>query len=60
MNRKNAENKVVIWSLEYCEFCWTIFALFDRLQVPYTVVNIDSFEYAKDNNGKNKQTDELN
>jgi cysteine synthase A len=46
-----AKDKVVIWSLEYCEFCWTIFKLFDALKVPYTVINIDSFEYAKDNMG---------
>jgi len=48
---KIAKHKVVIWSLEYCEFCWTIFRLFDALKVPYTVINIDSFAYAKDNMG---------
>ena len=35
----------------YCEFCWTIFGLLDAIGVPYTRVNIDAFEYAKDNLG---------
>lgn len=47
----NADNTIVIWSLEYCEFCWTITRLFDTLKVPYKKINIDSFEYAKDNLG---------
>ena len=46
-----AEHAVVVFSLEYCEFCWTIFGLFDKLGVPYKVVNIDAFEFAKDNMG---------
>jgi cysteine synthase A len=46
-----ANNKVVIWSLQYCEFCWTITSFFDKIGVPYTQINIDSFEYAKDNMG---------
>ena len=48
---KIAEHKVVVWSLEYCEFCWTIFKLLEAIKVPYTVINIDSFEYAEDNMG---------
>eukprot|EP00472_Partenskyella_glossopodia_P006920 CAMPEP_0197516962 /NCGR_PEP_ID=MMETSP1318-20131121/1925_1 /TAXON_ID=552666 /ORGANISM="Partenskyella glossopodia, Strain RCC365" /LENGTH=544 /DNA_ID=CAMNT_0043066145 /DNA_START=28 /DNA_END=1662 /DNA_ORIENTATION=- len=46
-----AENKVVIFSLEYCEFCWTIFGLMEALGVEYRRVDIDSFQYAKDNMG---------
>lgn len=46
---------VVVWSLEYCEFCWTAFGLFDAVgmhrDVDYGVINIDAFEYAKDNQG---------
>lgn len=48
---KSAGSKVVVWSLEYCEFCWTIFSLFKALGVEYEVINIDAFEYAKDNMG---------
>jgi hypothetical protein len=35
----------------FSEFCWTIFGLFDAINVPYKAINIDSFEYAKDNQG---------
>lgn len=44
-------NKVVVWSLEYCEFCWTLCKLLDRIKVPYKIVAIDAFEFAKDNMG---------
>ena len=47
----NAKDAVVVWSLEYCEFCWTIVKLFDAIGVKHRVINIDSFEYAKDNMG---------
>lgn len=46
-----AKHKVLIWSLEYCEFCWTLFKLFDAISVPYEAINIDSFQYAKHNMG---------
>ena len=29
------QHKVAIFSLEYCEFCWTIFRLFDAIGIPY-------------------------
>ena len=37
--------------LEFCEFCWTIFSLFDAIKVPYKVICIDAFEYAENNMG---------
>ncbi len=47
----NAADEVVIWSLEYCEFCWTIVKLFNAIGVKHRVINIDAFEHAKDNMG---------
>lgn len=44
-------SKVVIFSLEYCEFCWTLTSFLDALGVPYHKIDIDSFIYAKDNVG---------
>ena len=35
----NSEHTIMIWSLEYCEFCWTIFRLFDALGLEYKVGN---------------------
>jgi cysteine synthase A len=46
-----AKNKIVIWSLQYCEFCWTLTSFFDKIGVPYIEISIDSFEYASDNMG---------
>jgi cysteine synthase A len=48
---KIASSKVVVWSLEYCEFCWTLTKFLDRLGVPYERIDIDSFKFAKDNMG---------
>lgn len=42
---------VVIFSLEYCEFCWTLTSFLDALGVSYHKIDVDSFQYAKDNLG---------
>ena len=42
---------IVIFSLEYCEFCWTLTSFLDALGVSYHKIDIDSFIYAKDNLG---------
>lgn len=42
---------VVIFSLEYCEFCWTLTSFLDTLGVKYHKIDIDNFMYAKDNAG---------
>jgi hypothetical protein len=34
VNENNSSSKVVVWSLEYCEFCWTLTEFLERLQVP--------------------------
>lgn len=51
VEKVNSDNKVVIWSLQYCEFCWTLCKLLDRIKVPYKIISIDSFEYAADQMG---------
>lgn len=44
-------NDVVVFSLEYCEFCWTLTRFLDQLGVKFTCIPIDSFAYAKGNMG---------
>lgn len=44
-------HKVLCVMLEYCEFCWTLTGLLDALGVEYHRIDIDSFEFAKDNQG---------
>ncbi|MEM8815817.1 MAG: pyridoxal-phosphate dependent enzyme [Pseudomonadota bacterium] len=38
---------VVMFALEWCEFCWSVRKLFARLGVEYTSVDLDSVEYQR-------------
>ena len=42
---------VVMFALEWCEFCWTIRKLFDALGVDYQSIDIDSVAYQDDERG---------
>jgi cysteine synthase A len=42
---------VVMFALEWCEFCWSLRKLFDALGVKYKSVDIDSVEYQDDERG---------
>jgi cysteine synthase A len=54
-SKGTVEVPIVVWSLQSCEFCWTAFGLLEALglerDVDYAVIDIDSFQYAKDNQG---------
>ncbi|MBT8060229.1 MAG: O-acetylserine lyase, partial [Gammaproteobacteria bacterium] len=41
----NAEEPVVLFALEWCEFCWAIRKLFGELDVPFRAVDLDSVAY---------------
>ncbi len=47
----DAEKPVVLFALEWCEFCWSVRKLFARLGIPYRAVDLDSVEYQKDGLG---------
>ncbi len=47
----NADNPVVLFALEWCEFCWAIRKLFAELKIPYKAVDLDSVAYQKDDWG---------
>ncbi len=47
----DAEQPVVMFALEWCEFCWSVRKLFDRLGVQYRSVDVDSVEYQEGNRG---------
>lgn len=51
VKEQNNAHKIVVWSLEYCEFCWTLTRFLDRLGVPYERIDIDNFAYAQDQMG---------
>jgi len=46
-----SNHKVLCFMLEYCEFCWTLTGLLDALGVEYHRIDIDCFQFAKDNVG---------
>jgi len=47
------DEPVVMFALEWCEFCWSVRKLFARLRIPYRSVDLDSVEYqAGDRGGK--------
>ena len=42
---------VVMFALEWCEFCWSLRKLFDALGVSYRSIDIDSVAYQEDDRG---------
>ena len=42
---------VVMFALEWCEFCWSVRKLFSRLGVSYRSVDLDAVDYQKDDIG---------
>mgnify|MGYP001827204319 FL=1 len=47
----DAENPVVLFALEWCEFCWAIRKLFARLDIPYHAIDLDSVAYQEGDQG---------
>ena len=45
------ENPVVLFALEWCEFCWSVRKLFARLEVPYRAIDLDSVKYQENDMG---------
>jgi cysteine synthase A len=46
-----AGEPVVMFALEWCEFCWSLRKLFARLDIDYRSVDLDSVEFQQDNRG---------
>jgi cysteine synthase A len=42
---------VVLFALEWCEFCWSVRKLFKACDIPYRSVDLDSAEFQKDDWG---------
>ncbi len=45
------DEPVVLFALEWCEFCWSVRKLFARLGIAYRSVDLDSVEYQKEDLG---------
>jgi cysteine synthase A len=47
----DAEQPVVMFALEWCEFCWSVRKLFKAFDIAYRSVDLDSVDYQKDDLG---------
>ena len=47
----SAEEPLVMFALEWCEFCWSVRKLFAAANIPYRAVDLDSVAYQQDNLG---------
>jgi len=45
------DQPVVLFALEWCEFCWSVRNMFAKCQIPYRSVDLDSVAYQEDNKG---------
>jgi len=42
---------ILMFGLEWCEFCWSVRKLFERYRIPYRAINLDSVSYQANNRG---------
>ncbi|MBT4590175.1 MAG: cysteine synthase A [Rhodospirillaceae bacterium] len=47
----NPDEPVVMFALEWCEFCWSVRKMFAEFDIPYRSIDLDSVEYQKENLG---------
>lgn len=48
---QDPENPVVMFALEWCEFCWSVRKILDKYGIKYRSIDLDSVEYADNNHG---------
>ncbi|MCH7881135.1 MAG: pyridoxal-phosphate dependent enzyme [Proteobacteria bacterium] len=48
---KENANKVVMFSLEWCEFCWSVRKMLNECEIPYVTVDLDSVAYQENDRG---------
>jgi cysteine synthase A len=47
----DAEQPVVLFALEWCEFCWSLRKLFAQAGIPYRSIDLDSTTYQREDRG---------
>ena len=45
------EQPLVLFALEWCEFCWSLRKLFAKCAIPYRSIDLDSTAYQRDDRG---------
>jgi cysteine synthase A len=51
VNESVEREPVLMFALEWCEFCWSVRKLFAELGIPYKSVDLDSVEYQQGDRG---------
>jgi cysteine synthase A len=51
VDRTLADNAVVLFALEWCEFCWAVRRMFAHFGIPYVSVDLDSVALQEGNRG---------
>ena len=49
----DADSPVVLFALEWCEFCWSVRKLMAEYEIPYRAIDLDSVAYQEENKGGN-------
>ena len=49
----DSSSPVVLFALEWCEFCWSVRKMFAEYEIPYRAVDLDSVAYQDGNKGGN-------
>jgi len=49
----DADNPVVLFALEWCEFCWSVRKMFAHYGIPYRSIDLDSVAYQENDKGGN-------
>ena len=47
----DTDQPVVMFALEWCEFCWAVRKMLAKYEIPYRSVDLDSVQYQADNRG---------
>ena len=47
----DTQQPVVMFAMEWCEFCWSARKMFAKYKIDYRSVDLDSVEYQEDNQG---------
>ncbi len=50
------QHPVVMFALEWCEFCWSVRKMFAHYRIPYRSIDLDSVEYQQDDRGGKVRT----
>jgi cysteine synthase A len=48
---KGEENEVIMFALEWCEFCWSVKKVLDEYGIPFKSIDLDSVTYKENNQG---------